>query len=225
MNMNAKRYLFTLILVFAASAVFGHPHMFIDSRITFELTDEELKGFWIEWGFDEVFTAMITHDYDRDGNGSFSESEQEAIRKGAFSNLKNHRYFTYILTDGERIQPETVESFSAWLDGHRLFYRFFVPYRMPVDEEANSLRVAIYDKSFYCDIATFDTDPVTAKAPDGIRTSFSVQKNKDLEITYSPKGGRRRSGETYTGVAYPDQVKLTFRSSGSSLTQNSTDDS
>ncbi len=225
MNMNAKRCFFTLILLFAAAAVFGHPHMFIDSRITFELTDEELKGFWIEWGFDEVFTAMITQDYDRDGDGSFSPSEQEAIRKGAFSNLKNHRYFTYIITGGKRVQPDRVESFSAWLDGHRLFYRFFVPYRMQVSKEPSSLHVAIYDKSFYCDIKAFDTNPVNTDAPEGVRTSFSLQKNKDLEITYSPQGGRKRSGETYTGLAYPDQVELTFRSAGSTLTKNSADDS
>ena len=223
--MNAKKCFFSLILVFAAAAVFGHPHMFIDSRITFELTDEELKGFWIEWGFDEVFTAMISHDYDRDGNGSFSGSEQEAIREGAFSNLKNHRYFTYILTDGKKVQPDRVESFSAWLEDGRLYYRFFVPYRMPVRESPHHLRVAIYDKSFYCDIATFDTAPVSADAPEQIRTSFSVRKNKNLEITYSPQGGRKRSGKSYTGVAYPDQIELTFHTAGSSLTKKSTDDS
>jgi len=188
--------------------------MFIDSRITFELSEERLEGFWIEWGFDEIFTTMISHDYDGDGNGSFSAAEQEAIREGAFSNLENHHYFTYILYKDGTYQPKEVESFSAWLEDGRLYYRFFVPHTLPVEGEEKTLRVAIYDKSFYCDIAPFEKEPVKIRTRGAVRTDSTVEKNRDLEIRYSPVGGRKREGKDYSGLAYPDQIALSFQRSG-----------
>ncbi len=215
MTRRSVTRLFTLVLlIIPAIPLFSHPHMFIDSRLTFKLSGEGLEGFSVEWKFDEVFSAMIRRDYDRDGNGVFSQREQREIEDGAFSNLRNYGYFIYMLTDSGTEQPRVVKEFEAWLDEGVMYYRFFVPYPMRADDSAQTLRVAVYDKSFYCDIATVAQQPVRIQAPAALSVDYQVEKNRDLEITYSPMGGRQRSGRSYTGTAYPDQIRLTFQKDG-----------
>ncbi len=215
MTRRSVTRLFTLVLlIIPAIPLFSHPHMFIDSRLTFKLSGEGLEGFSVEWKFDEVFSAMIRRDYDRDGNGVFSQREQREIEDGAFSNLRNYGYFIYMLTDSGTEQPRVVKEFEAWLDEGVMYYRFFVPCPMRAVDSAQTLRVAVYDKSFYCDIATVAQQPVRIQAPAALSVDYQVEKNRDLEITYSPMGGRQRSGRSYTGTAYPDQIRLTFQKDG-----------
>jgi ABC-type uncharacterized transport system substrate-binding protein len=208
------RFFALTVLIIPAIPLFSHPHMFIDSRLSFKLSGEGLEGFSVEWKFDEVFTAMISRDYDRDGNGVFSQREQREIEDGAFSNLQNYGYFIYLLTDAGAEQPQIVENFEAWLDEGVMYYRFFVPYPIKAENNPKTLRVAIYDKSFYCDIATQAQQPVRIQSPAALSVGYKVEKNRDLKITYSPMGGRQRSGRSYTGTAYPDQIRLTFRKNG-----------
>ena len=61
---------------------FGHPHVFIDNSISIVFDEHGLAGFGIEWAFDEMFSAMIIHNYDRNKNGKFEAGEIEEIKKG-----------------------------------------------------------------------------------------------------------------------------------------------
>lgn len=206
-------FLFGLLCV--PSSLFSHPHMFIDSEVTFVFEEEEMQGFWIKWAFDEMFTASIRLDYDFNRDGSFSAEEVEAIRNNAFQNLANYNYFTTVYRGEDRYKVEDVSNFSAHLENDRLIYRFFVPYQVEVGSQRRDLRLVIFDDTFFCDIAYFEDDPVRVEGGDQIDFSSELHINRDQGISYDPTGGRARgtnqtAAPQTNGQAFPYELQLSF---------------
>jgi len=44
-----------LLMLFSATKVLGHPHVFIDKKTNCIFDDNGFKGFWVEWVFDDMF--------------------------------------------------------------------------------------------------------------------------------------------------------------------------
>ncbi len=76
------------MMVLMPAVVFAHPHMFLTSTEEFVWEKDRLAGCWIEWEFDQFFSADIIQAYDHDGNGKFSAAETKEVFNGAFINLK-----------------------------------------------------------------------------------------------------------------------------------------
>jgi ABC-type uncharacterized transport system substrate-binding protein len=191
---------------------FGHPHMFIDSRVTFQFGDEGLEGYWVTWWFDGGFTGMILADYDMDRNREFSPAEVRDIEQNAFSNLENYGYFMYISLEGVPIPAETPTDFSAYLEGKRLVYEFFVPLSVPADYDWRKIKLAIYDETFFCDIVFVDTKPVMSRGYYPYEVTSELAPDSEIVISYdntNTLGGRE--GKSYSGYANPMTVTLRFR--------------
>ena len=208
-----KRYLF-LILLFTIplGSIFGHPHMFIDSRVTFQFDDTGLTGYRVTWWFDGGFTAMILADYDRDHNMEFSAPEITDIEQNAFSNLENYGYFMYISLDGVPLPAETPTDFTAYLEGKRLVYEFFVPLSVPADYDWRTIKLAIYDETFFCDIVFVEDNPVMSRGYYPYEVTSKIAPDSDIVIAYDNTntfGGRE--GKSYTGYANPRTVTFRFR--------------
>jgi ABC-type uncharacterized transport system substrate-binding protein len=219
---RALRRSLTLIFCVLVPGLFpadvsAHPHVFIDARVEFEFSGEQLEGFWVEWRFDEMFTAMIVLDYRAPRSGPFPERTVRAIEQGAFSNLQYYDYFTYVFTGGRPRPVDQVKNFTAYLDDNRLVYRFFVPHSQPViSGEDSVLSVRMYDETFFTDIAFHTEAPVSdnagSVAGSGIRTSSRVYQNTDKVIEYDPTSQTaRREGARYTGVTHPYEAEIRFR--------------
>ncbi len=181
--------------------------MFIDTELEIRLAGEYLDGLEITWFFDPMFTASVLNDYDLNGNGSFSSSETQAVYENAFSNLESFDYFTYVSTGNTTVSPSEVEDFSVFMDGQILVYRFFAPFDMPVSDGCFS--IAIYDHTYYCDILYCSDSPVAVTGSGN--ASFEIVENSNIEILYGGSVSVSRDGKTYSGMAYPQQVVVTFR--------------
>lgn len=213
MGPTMKKVLFLCILLcIPVFFVPAHPHMFIDTRVTFQFDDGGLKGFWVTWWFDGGFTSMILTDYDFDRNGDFAGNEVAAIEGNAFSNLKNYNYFLYVYRNGARIFPNDITDFTAYMEENRLVYEFFVPARVPGSYDWETVKLAIYDDTFYCDIGYVENNPIMSRGYYDYKIASSLAKDDDTAITYdnsNASGGR--SGKSYTGYANPLVVTLQFR--------------
>jgi ABC-type uncharacterized transport system substrate-binding protein len=188
--------------------------MFIDTSVTFAFEDDTLTGFWVEWKFDEIFSGTIGLDYDRNRDGSLNEREQELIRKNAFSNLRNYHYFITVRHAGTEWKADTVKRFSARMENDRLYYRFFVPYRVEVNGTPSNVRVVIFDHTFYSDIAYVDSRPLSFEGADQLEIHADIIQNKDNPVFYDPVGGRQRSSaenRVKRGKAYPYEIHLSMR--------------
>lgn len=215
---SARKCILLGIILFVALSlvpVHSHPHMFIDTKVVFSFGPEELKGFWIEWYFDVMFTASIRLDYDYDGNGQFDADEVEDIEQNAFCNLRNFNYFTRVIQDGTVEEITDVSDFDAWMEDGQLVYRFFIPYSSQLTAEKRELSVIIFDDTFWCDIMYTEEEPVRfAGAADAV-TEAKIQANRDYIIEYDPTGGQSRgqsgSAAPSVGQAFPYELQLSYR--------------
>ncbi len=213
MRIRWRALLISLVFTLAAPTVLeAHPHVFIDAKVTFQFNDSELEGFWVQWAFDEMFTGMLVLDFGIPRNGDLTAEHVRAIREGAFQNLRHYDYFTYIVTDSGRKPVEEVREFDAFFRDHRIVYRFFVPFREPLQNTASTLRIQMYDETFFTDIA-FDRDsPVEIESTVQLRSDHAIEQNEDRDIFYDPTNRSvERDGAQYTGVAHPYEIELTFQ--------------
>ncbi len=202
-----------LVLALAVPmAADAHPHVFIDARVTFQFSDSELEGFWVEWFFDEMFTGMLVLDFGIPRGGQLTGEQVRAIRDGAFANLRFYDYFTYVVTDSGRHAVETIEEFDAFFRDHRIVYRFFVPFRKPLRNAASDLRVQMYDETFFTDIAFDHGNPVEIESTVQLRSDHAIEQNRDRDIYYDPTNRSvERQGAEYTGVTHPYEIHLRFQ--------------
>ncbi len=208
----------SLVVLFLFSAVsgpvFSHPHMFIDAEITFLFGPSELKGFWVEWYFDEMFTASIRLDYDFDRSGSIDAREAREIRDNAFVNLRHYNYFISLYHEGGIHKVSEVENFSARLNADRLVYRFFVPYELKVSDPRQNLKLVIFDDTFFCDIVYLPEDPIHIEGAGAIEVESEILINRDRGVVYNPVGGfgyTNTAGNNVVGdQAFPYELNLSF---------------
>lgn len=210
-------YCLSLFIVYFFSVVTppsvrSHPHVFMDTKVEFEFGPSGMKGIWVDWLFDEIFSATVKMDFDSDKDNQFSPSEVKEIKESAFANLKNFDYFTYITVGAQTTSAKTVTSFTAKLKKNRLHYRFFIPFVLQSKKKEASVIVSVYDKTFYCDIGMDPKKGVLIKGAEHHSTQYLVQKDYENEITYNNAyQTAAREGVTYSGKTHPFEVILGFK--------------
>ncbi|SIQ87139.1 ABC-type uncharacterized transport system, substrate-binding protein [Alkalispirochaeta americana] len=160
---SSRGTLFSLIsvlfLVVSGTSLGAHPHIWVDSRIEVRVAEASLEAVRAYWTFDPFFSEMILFDYGRPQGegGAFTAVQVEAIRQGAFENLRHYGFFTILRVDGERRTVERVENFSTFLDDEEsLVYAFDIPLRIPVSSAGTELAVSMYDETFFTDMMFSD---------------------------------------------------------------------
>lgn len=202
-------------MVLLGSAVFAHPHVGIEVSLELVYTGKLCTGFWQEWVFDPVFSAMLKSDFDTDRNGRFDEREQRAVHDGAFTNLKKYGYFTLLRKGDRRTSPETIRDFGAFISADRVAYRFFVP--LSSQEGSGDLSLAVFDTTFYTTVG-YKPKPVTlSQSTAGFAVpAISRSANKNYPVYYNP-ADTANSTKTYSAwapglqTAYPDEIHINWK--------------
>ena len=186
-----------MFFVFIAPSVsWGHPHVFAHTAVDVVFDDKGLAGFRIRWVFDEMFSSMITMEFDRNGNRRFEPSEVAEVEAGAFSNLKSFGYFTHITINRKPFDVVYVTDFNAEIKGDKMLYTFFVPCHVSAGSGFKRLGLSIYDPEFYCSIFLIK-DPVSYENEEGLDISYKIEENP--EKVY------------YFGQIIPREIVLRFR--------------
>jgi len=195
------RVIFSLALILFV--MFGHvpllaphPHVFIYNSIKVVFDEKGLAGFEMKWVFDEMFSNMIIHDFDKNRNGHLESSDIKDIKNGAFSNLKKFNYFTHIKINNGVFKVNSVKDFSAEIKENTLIYRFFVPCHVRAGSSFKEVRISIYDVSFYCSV-------FLAKNPVGFENTSSYELHHQI--------GKNKKEAYYYGQVCPDEIIVRFR--------------
>ncbi len=186
-----------IIASFAPFFLLAHPHVFIDNRISVIFNDKGLKGFRHEWVFDEMFSSTIIQEFDLDDNGKFNEKEIKEVIKGAFSNLKEHNYFTDITINGNQFNIKEFEDFHAEIDSGSMIYYFFLPCEVPATTRNQEVKIAVYDPTYFVQLLWASEDPYAFKNTSEVELSHEVIE--DEENSY------------YYGQIIPEALKIKFR--------------
>ncbi len=208
----ARSSIFIFILLLLPGAASAHPHMFLTNKVEFIWEGTQLKGCWLEWTFDQFFSADIIRGYDTDRNGIFNETESKAVFNNAFIYLKNYYYFTFIRQGKNRTNPAGVSKFTVFQKDNKMTYRFFIDLSKT---SAGEIYLAVYDYTFYCNI-TYPNNSVTLDYnPNLIKPSYEIIENKDFPVYYNPLGAADDSTIYYTWkkglqTYYPREIKIFY---------------
>ena len=144
----------SLILLAVGTTVAAHPHIWIDNRIEVRLNGDRIEAIRAHWTFDAFFSQSVLIDVGQVRGGRLSPDQVERIRRNAFENLRNYGYFTYIRINGTNHPVQAVERFGARInDENALVYTFDIPLDVPIGSEPVSLRISMYDETFFSDFA------------------------------------------------------------------------
>ncbi len=207
-----KKYIYlTLLIVSMSSMLNAHPHTFISTTLYPEFENNGLKGVWVEWMFDEMFSSQVFMEADANQNKKIDMTEIDHIYNNAFINLENYSYFFYQRVGNNRIPAKKVKDFSAWMKGSKIVYKFFVP----LENRQSPLIISIIDSTFFCSLAFNKELPVKYINPGELKPKYSITQNQNNPVYYNPMGAID-DDRIYTKwqkglqTAYPEEVIITF---------------
>ncbi len=160
----------------------AHPHIWIDSSLTFTVSGHRLTSVEVEWVFDEFFTEMIMLDFDSNRDRRIDSSESRQIRESAFDNLRHYGYFMEVRVNNQRrdVVPQMVRNFQAFLRDDSLVYRFEVALDVPVSRDLTRVTVAMYDETYFTEIYMQDNPPARVRGePPDVQAQLSMETRMD----------------------------------------------
>jgi ABC-type uncharacterized transport system substrate-binding protein len=189
-----------LLFLLGALPVSAHPHVFINDKVSVTFTAGTLQGIGFTWTFDEMFSSMILSDYDPTHTGHFDAARARALKEGAFDNLKNYHYFVALAIGSRPVEHFTIERFTPSVsDARKLVYAFFIPLNIPVQPAGQTVRLTVYDDSYYVAFDLLHLDDVTVQAGPDVTCSLSIEKTKVKPL--------------WPGQYMPDQLVIRFKGS------------
>lgn len=185
----------TIMIPLVTSA---HPHVFINNQVDFVFDSEGLKGFQFRWLFDEMSSVAYVMEHDINGDLKLDKKESKSIKKGAFDNLKNFHYMTYVSINGEDFKVRYVKDFEAKLIDGRLQYSFFIPCHVKAIKTDKTIIVSVYDEEYFIDF--FLSSHIKVVASEIFEHRFDVRKNEEKSF--------------YFGQIKPLEIILQFKKAG-----------
>ncbi len=178
--MRIRQLLFIFCSLFCTTVPtgFAHPHVFIKTSLGFKFAGGRLEGLHVTWAFDEMFSAPVIMENDRNRNNRFDENEIKMVQQNAFSNLSNYNYFLFVDSGGDRMKIYTVNDFRAEIQGRKVVYRFVVPLTVAAGKAKRTVRVGCFDSTYFCDVTYDKADPVRVETDDRICASWKMVKDK-----------------------------------------------
>ena len=171
-----------LVILFASLAAVSacaHPHVFINNKMTVLFEAGKLSGISFRWAFDDMFSEMILTDFKPNVDGNFTAKQTATIKSGAFDNLENYHYFLAFFIGKRPLKKIRIEQFTpSVVEGSKLVYSFFVPLDLPVTAEEQSVRITVYDDTYFVAFDLMHADDVAVKGDDGISVGLSIEKTK-----------------------------------------------
>ena len=136
----------------------------------------------VHWQFDDMYSSMVTQDYDYNHNGKLEDNEVKALHDKLFMAFAPQSYFCFIKIDNKAFPVRYIKYFKAVLTDGILSYEFFIPCMISASNVNKRITIFTYDPSYYNAIFFSDHLPVTvtSSAPFIVKTSI----REDTSIRY-----------------------------------------
>ena len=141
-----------------ATQALANPHVWVETRITFELEDHRVEGLRFSWRFDDFFSSHTIRTHDVDGDGALGPEEVRALRSNAFDPLARFDYYVHVWVGEERREGHEVDRFSARVEDKRLVCEFSMPVTPPADPGERPVVVSVFDRENEVDFRFADTE-------------------------------------------------------------------
>lgn len=143
--MSKRLALLALPLALGASQATAHPHIFAEARLEVVAGDDgtiaELRNVW---RFDEVFSASVLMDFDKNTNLKLDPPEQDAVGTTVRDSLADFNYYMSISVDGKALAVQKPDIIHVdYKDGQLLMF-FAVKPVQPIPLKGK-LAFGVYD--------------------------------------------------------------------------------
>lgn len=112
----------TFFACFLITFLGAHPHVFIDTKVN--VLPEKIV---MSWSFDEMSSAMLLSDYDKNKNKKLDPDEIAFMEKDHFKTLEPYSYFTHLSDGKDEFDLKKVSEFNASFENKKLIYTFAIP--------------------------------------------------------------------------------------------------
>ena len=172
-------YLF-LGLILSGTPCFPHAHIFIDYRVNAVIDDAGLKGVYVSWTFDRMFSATIIKEFDKNKDKKLQKDEIQQVYKKSFLNLKRDNYFTVIKLGNKVLPVHDPTEFTAELvkKGKSVSYLFFIPLNIPAEKTERKLRVYFFDPVIYVAFTIMKKDISMNNRSKNVSADISLKRDK-----------------------------------------------
>ncbi|NOI17360.1 DUF1007 family protein [Vibrio coralliilyticus] len=160
-----------LALIIAPS-VQAHPHSWIDLKTYIQGKNGMITSLMMEWTFDAMTSAYML-----DGKDMSAENEQSSLQEVSASVLENmlyEHYFTYFYDGEAPIKYKVAQKGTLARNRSKLVLSFELPLSKPQPVTRDSLRLLIFEPSYYVDMAW--------KSPNDVVLSPELDRQCDLEM-------------------------------------------
>ena len=168
-------------LSLTATQALANPHVWVETRITFELEDHRVERLRFEWRFDDFYSSHTIRTHDADGDGALGPEEIRALRAGAFDPLSRFDYHVHVWVGEERREGHEVDRFSARVEDRRLVYEFSVPVTPPADPGERPVVVSVFDRENEVDFRFADTEFLLADGEVKTGCRFRVARGRGAQ--------------------------------------------
>ena len=146
------------VLSLTATQALANPHVWVETRITFELDDHRVEGLRFEWRFDDFYSSHAIRTHDLDGDGTLGTKEVRALRTEEFDPLARFDHYVHVWVGDASRDGHEVDRFSARVEDKRLVYEFSVPVTPPADPGEGPVVVSVFDRENEVDFRFADTE-------------------------------------------------------------------
>ena len=165
-------------LSLTATQALANPHVWVETRITFELEDHRVEGLRFAWRFDDFYSSHTIRTHDLDGDGALGPEEVRALRAEAFDPLARFDYYVHVWVGDARRDGHEVGGFSARVEDERLVYEFSMSVTPPADPGEGPVVVSVFDRENEVDFRFADTDFLLADGEVKTGCRFRVARGR-----------------------------------------------
>jgi ABC-type nickel/cobalt efflux system permease component RcnA/ABC-type uncharacterized transport system substrate-binding protein len=156
-----------ILLLLACAQAQGHPHIFIDAKVTIVFDDAGgIARLHHEWTFDPYFSAWVVQGLDTDNDGVTSSQEMQGLADENMVGLAEYGFYTYADGDGRELAFTPVGDQTMRYENERSTLAYSLAPTQP--GQVGRLELAVNDPEYYVAITFADSSAVTLEnAPDG----------------------------------------------------------
>lgn len=132
-----------------ASPALSHPHIFAEARVEIVSGDDgSFKELRHVWRFDDVFSASVLMDYDKNSDLKLDPTELKEIANTIRESLADYSYFTFVTKDGADAAIAKPEVFNVDYRENQLLIFFVAKPKAPL-KIGGKMTFGVYDPTLY----------------------------------------------------------------------------
>jgi ABC-type uncharacterized transport system substrate-binding protein len=178
--------LLAALLVTLLGAAQGHPHAWIDLRVSLVFGDDgNLQALRQEWVFDPTYSHLLLEDMDTARPGLDLETALRHMTARMLGNLRDSDYFTEISRGGQRLQIADARAGELFWRERRLHLRFELPLEPMRPDPARPLQYRVYDPSYWIEVLHDPHDVIHIEAGPGCGTRIERGRPEAWLVAYA----------------------------------------